>query len=235
MKNLMFISVLAAFLLTGCSFFNAPKPNVDEISATKIYQEKPVLGDFDGKEANVAQNMVLNTNDKFLLSKYVGKKTGHDCSSFVSIVNKDHFNLYYAEKDVMKFYDASGRKSKAIFNLYESKKLINFDMPTAGDLVFFANTMGSGIKKNKDKKNITHVGIVTQVFEDATIEFVHYTKGKIYRDYMNLIKKDTHKEGDKNINSYVVKCKKNKATCLASHRFAGYGKVNQDKMPKKRD
>ena len=105
----------------------------------------------------------------------------------------------------------------------ESQNLITHKNPKIGDLVFFSNTLGKGIQKNKDKKNITHVGIVTAVLGDETVKFIHNSGGKIIHSYMNLKQKNVHLKGNQEINSYLVRC--SNSSCLAANRFAGYGKA----------
>ena len=111
-----------------------------------------------------------------------------------------------------------------MFKLYESKNLIAFDDPKVGDLVFFNNTTRS-TKNNKKAKIITHVGIVSSVEKDGTVGFTHNSRGKNAVDFMNLKNKNTRKKGNKELNSYVVSCKNNNTSCLASNRFSGFGKV----------
>ena len=155
--------------------------------------------------------------------KYLNTRAGGDCSGFVSIVNAKYQNMYFDEKTINRYYDNGGRKSKAIYNFYESKNLITHKNPKIGDLVFFSNTLGKGVQKNKDKKNITHVGIVTAVLGDETVKFIHNSGGKIIHSYMNLKQKNVHLKGNQEINSYLVRC--SNSSCLAANRFAGYGKA----------
>ncbi|WP_148798657.1 NlpC/P60 family protein, partial [Campylobacter concisus] len=155
--------------------------------------------------------------------KYLNTRAGGDCSGFVSIVNAKYQNMYFDEKTINRYYDNGGRKSKAIYNFYESKNLITHKNPKIGDLIFFSNTLGKGVQKNKDKKNITHVGIVTAVLGDETVKFIHNSGGKIIHSYMNLKQKNVHLKGNQEINSYLVRC--SNSSCLAANRFAGYGKA----------
>lgn len=217
------IAIFLVFILSfaGC----ASKGQITTKEVTKkeqIYSKTFKTKDTNSTSLN-SEN--LNIKNKFLLTKYLGTKTGYDCSSFVSIINSVNSNIFYKESDVSKFYDRSGRKSKAIYNLYANKNKISFKPPDAGDLIFFANTLGDGVKANKDKKNITHIGIVTQVFKDGTIEFAHYIKDRVKNSYMNLKYKNIHIKDGKEINSFIIRCKSKSASCLTSNRFAGFGKV----------
>ena len=159
-----------------------------------------------------------------LLQGYIGKRDGGDCSGFVTLVNKKLELDLFDEKELDKFYTKHKLKSEAMFKLYESKNLIAFDNPKVGDLIFFNNTTRS-MKNNKKTKIVTHVGIVSSVEKDGTVGFTHNSRGKNAVNFMNLKNKNTRKKGEKELNSYIVSCKNNNASCLASNRFAGFGKA----------
>ena len=173
-----------------------------------------------GDRLDAKETALLN-----LLQGYIGKRDGGDCSGFVTLVNKKLNRDFFDEKELDKFYTKHGLKSEAMFKLYESKNLIAFDDPKVGDLVFFNNTTRS-TKNNKKAKIVTHVGIVSSVEKDGTVGFTHHARGKNAVDFMNLKNKNTRKKGNKELNSYVVSCKNNNASCLASNRFAGFGKAS---------
>ena len=153
-----------------------------------------------GDRLDAQETALLN-----LLQGYIGKRDGGDCSGFVTLVNKKLNRDFFDEKELDKFYTKHGLKSEAMFKLYESKNLIAFDDPKVGDLVFFNNTTRS-TKNNKKAKIITHVGIVSSVEKDGTVGFTHHARGKNAVDFMNL--------------------KNNNTSCLASNRFAGFGKAS---------
>lgn len=222
MSNLLNKRVLFALtlmFLTGCSF-----PS-----------HQPQIPQNEGNQTIVDTNATTrpNTTDEddgrphkqfgSFFKKYLNTRAGGDCSGFVSIVNSKYQNMYFDEKTINNHYDNGGRKSKAIYNFYESQNLITYENPKIGDLIFFANTLGKGAQKNKDKKNITHVGIVTAILGDETVKFIHNSGGKIIHSYMNLKQKNTHLKGKQEINSYVIRC--SNSSCLAANRFAGYGKA----------
>ncbi len=173
-----------------------------------------------GDRLDAKETALLN-----LLQGYIGKRDGGDCSGFVTLVNKKLNRDFFDEKELDKFYTKHGLKSEAMFKLYESKNLIAFDDPKVGDLVFFNNTTRS-TKNNKKAKIVTHVGIVSSVEKDGTVGFTHHARGKNAVDFMNLKNKNTRKKGEKELNSYIVSCKNNNASCLASNRFAGFGKAS---------
>ena len=172
-----------------------------------------------GDRLDAKETALLN-----LLQGYIGKRDGGDCSGFVTLINHKFHRDFFDEKELDKFYTKHGLKSEAMFKLYESKNLIAFDNPKVGDLIFFNNTTRS-TKNNKKTKIITHVGIVSSVEKDGTVGFTHNSRGKNAVDFMNLKNKNTRKKGNKELNSYVVSCKNNNTSCLASNRFAGFGKV----------
>ena len=120
-------------------------------------------------------------------------------------------------------YFTNGRKSQAIYNYYSRKNLLS-NTPRVGDLVFFQNTLRSN--KGKVNNEISHIGIVREIYADGRVKFVHNTRGRNQADFVNLNKKNVHVAGQKMENSYIVRCGKDRISCLASNRFAGYGRVN---------
>ena len=109
-----------------------------------------------------------------------------------------------------------------MFDLYKDKNKISFSQPQVGDLVFFNNTTKA--TKGGSKKLITHVGIVSKVNEDGSVEFLHNIRGKNVLGVMNLSLPNDHKIAGKQVNDYIIsKC--NDSSCLVSNRFSGYGRV----------
>ncbi len=226
---------LAAFM-SGCANVSssAPKSNVPVAALT---MQSQIQAETSLEKSKVQNSVVEATQSKIggfdvkekalldLMQKYIGKKDGGDCSGFVTLVNKKLNRDFFDEKELDKFYTKHGLKSEAMFKLYESKNLIAFDDPKVGDLVFFNNTTRS-TKNNKKAKIVTHVGIVSSVEKDGTVGFTHNSRGKNAVDFMNLKNKNTRKKGNKELNSYVVSCKNNNTSCLASNRFAGFGKAS---------
>ena len=223
---------LAAFM-SGCANVSssAPKNTMltkqSQIQATASLEKNKIQSwgskTFQGKigdRLDAKETALLN-----LLQGYIGKRDGGDCSGFVTLINKKLNRDFFDEKELDKFYTKHGLKSEAMFKLYESKNLISFNDPKVGDLVFFNNTTRS-TKNNKKAKIVTHVGIVSSVEKDGTVGFTHNSRGKNSVDFMNLKNKNTRKKGNKELNSYVVSCKNNNTSCLASNRFAGFGKAS---------
>lgn len=173
-----------------------------------------------GDRLDAKETALLN-----LLQGYIGKRDGGDCSGFVTLINRQFSLNLFDENELDKFYTARGLKSEAMFRLYESKNLISFENPEVGDLIFFNNTTKS-TKNNKKAKIITHVGIVSSVEKDGTVGFTHHAKGKNAVDFMNLNDKNVRKNGKKELNSFVATCKDKSLSCLASNRFAGFGKTH---------
>jgi len=234
-KIKIYAMFLAAFM-SGCANVSpsAPKSNVpvaaltmqSQIQAATSLEKSRVqnsvaeatqskIGGFDVKEKALLD----------LMQKYIGKKDGGDCSGFVTLINRQFSLNLFDENELDKFYTARGLKSEAMFRLYESKNLISFENPEVGDLIFFNNTTKS-TKNNKKAKIITHVGIVSSVEKDGTVGFTHHAKGKNAVDFMNLNDKNVRKNGKKELNSFVATCKDKSASCLASNRFAGFGKTH---------
>lgn len=200
------------FLVTGCASKNENSDGV--LNITQNYADDI----YHNQDANI---LGLLTS----IDKKTGKKIGGDCSGFVSLLNKKNGNIYFNEKELYKFIPKSGRKSDGIYRLYLSNNAITYNNPNLGDLIFFYNTV-RGTKKSK-KKQVTHVGVVRDIYKDGRISFVHNSGGRNIVSYMNLNKKNIHKSGKKVENSYVVNCSRGNISCLSSNRFAGFGNINR--------
>ena len=234
-KIKIYAMFLAAFM-SGCANVSpsAPKSNVPVAALT---MQSQIQAATSLKKSKVQNSVVEVTQSKIggfdvkekalldLMQKYIGKKDGGDCSGFVTLINRQFSLNLFDENELDKFYTARGLKSEAMFRLYESKNLISFENPEVGDLIFFNNTTKS-TKNNKKAKIITHVGIVSSVEKDGTVGFTHHAKGKNAVDFMNLNDKNVRKNGKKELNSFVATCKDKSASCLASNRFAGFGKTH---------
>lgn len=234
-KIKIYAMFLAAFM-SGCANVSpsAPKSNVPVAALTMQSQIQAATSLEKSKiqnsvaEATQSKIVGFDVKEKALLDlmqKYIGKKDGGDCSGFVTLINRQFSLNLFDENELDKFYTARGLKSEAMFRLYESKNLISFENPEVGDLIFFNNTTKS-TKNNKKAKIITHVGIVSSVEKDGTVGFTHHAKGKNAVDFMNLNDKNVRKNGKKELNSFVATCKDKSASCLASNRFAGFGKTH---------
>jgi len=239
MKNLLFL--LALLGLSGC----APQPPTPSLAPyqevkepepqyeSEVYIEQkvnplPLVENIFETSKVAMQSIRRNAIVKNALS-YLGKRDGKDCSGFVTLVNHTSGHPYFLAKELSESFD-NARKSRAMFNLM-CKKSDTFDekrLPKLADLVFFENTERRVSKsKNKVIENITHVGIVTRVDEDGTVEFIHHSNGKNIVDYMNFnYPKLTTKDGKK-INTYMKRCKSNKGAvrtdCLNIAFFVAYG------------
>ena len=210
---------LFALLIAGCSIFNAPYSDISEAEFYELDKEFELLLNMQTPEQREKKHANLFAS----IDKYIGTKKGGDCSGFVSVLNSEHNSVFFNANELNKFY-TSKRKSQAIFNYYKSKKRLSKENPKVGDLIFFQNTLRSN--KNKINGDISHIGVIREIYPDGRIRFVHNTRGKNKSDYMNLNKKNTHLDGKKIENSYIVVCKNGDKSCLTSNRFAGYGKVN---------
>ena len=244
---------LTALLLCGC----APKTVETPLEPTpqgspvepKIYiEEKPTKELFlkQEKESFELRHVPELSKRESIVHNamlYLGKRDGGDCSGFISLVNVKTGSPFYQEKELSQSFD-NARKSRAMFNLM-SKKGNTFEarLPNIGDLVFFENTerraavvkpKGKGKEKAPIKQpvvnvaeNITHVGIVTKVEPDGTVEFIHHSNGKNILDYMNFnFPMLTHKDGKK-INTYMKRCPSKggaaQPQCMNIAFFVAYG------------
>lgn len=228
-----------ALFLTACSTTNLPLPSFQEEQPLVLKEPKIFIEERKSKEQLVSEEEKelakrpvpsLTQREKIVRSamSYLGKRDGGDCSGYVSLVNSKNGYPFYNDKELSTSFD-NARKSRAMYNLMKKKgNAYDNRLPYIGDLVFFEDTER---RKPKGKvnvaENITHVGIVTRVDGDGTVEFIHHSNGKNILDYMNFnFPKQTLKDGKK-INTYMKRCpSKNGAVqtaCLNIAFFVGYG------------
>lgn len=204
-KILVFIA-LGAFFITGCATGSS---------------QSSVNFDNKNKQSYQADTKKREKNPNFNLKKYTNTRIGGDCSGLITAINKNNGSAIFDPKELNKYYSSS-RKSQAMFDLFKDKNKISFSWPQVGDLVFFNNTTKA--TKGGSKELITHVGIVSKVNEDGSVEFLHNIRGKNVLSVMNLSLPNDHKIAGKQVNSYIIsKC--NDSSCLVSNRFSGYGHI----------
>ena len=204
-KILVFLA-LGAFFITGCATGSSQ-------SATNFYSKNK-----QSYQANIEKR---EKNPNFNLKKYTNTRIGGDCSGLITAINKNNNSAIFDPEELNKYY-TSGRKSQAMFDLYKDKNKIYFSQPQVGDLVFFNNTTRA--TKGRSKKLITHVGIVSKVNKDGSVEFLHNTGGRNVVSVMNLSLPNDHQIAGKKVNAYIIsRCKD--SSCLVSNRFSGYGRV----------
>ena len=207
-KTLVFLA-LGAFFITGCATGSSQ-------SSANFYNKYN-----KNKQSYQRDTEKREKNPNFNLKKYTNTRIGGDCSGLITAINKNNGSAIFDPKELNKYY-SSGRKSQAMFDLYKDKNKISFSQPQVGDLVFFNNTTRA--TKGGSKKLITHVGIVSKVNEDDSVEFLHNIRGKNVLSVMNLSLPNDHKIAGKQVNDYIIsKC--NDSSCLVSNRFSGYGRV----------
>ncbi|MDD7324240.1 MAG: CHAP domain-containing protein [Campylobacter lanienae] len=207
-KTLVLLA-LGAFFITGCATGSSQ-------SSANFYNKYN-----KNKQSYQRGTEKREKNPNFNLKKYTNTRIGGDCSGLITEINKNNGSAIFDPKELNKYY-SSGRKSQAMFDLYKDKNKISFSQPQVGDLVFFNNTTRA--TKGGSKKLITHVGIVSKVNEDGSVEFLHNIRGKNVLSVMNLSLPNDHKIAGKQVNDYIIsKCKD--SSCLVSNRFSGYGRV----------
>ena len=207
-KTLVLLA-LGAFFITGCATGSSQ-------SSANFYNKYN-----KNKQSYQRGTEKREKNPNFNLKKYTNTRIGGDCSGLITAINKNNGSAIFDPKELNKYY-TSGRKSQAMFDLYKDKNKISFSQPQVGDLVFFNNTTRA--TKGGSKKLITHVGIVSKVNEDGSVEFLHNIRGKNVLSVMNLSLPNDHKIAGKQVNDYIIsKC--NDSSCLVSNRFRGYGRV----------
>ena len=204
-KILVFLA-LGAFFITGCATGSSQ-------SATNFYNKNK-----QSYQTNIEKR---EKNPNFNLKKYTNTRIGGDCSGLITAINKNNNSAIFDPEELNKYY-TSGRKSQAMFDLYKDKNKIYFSQPQVGDLVFFNNTTRA--TKGRSKKLITHVGIVSKVNKDGSVEFLHNTGGRNVVSVMNLSLPNDHQIAGKKVNAYIIsRCKD--SSCLVSNRFSGYGRI----------
>lgn len=218
--HIFFATISATIFFAGCSTTVSSSQNItqeyiqdnESFHSYNTTYSDDISGDFKFKNS-------LSSS----IDKYINTKAGGDCSGFILVLNKEHDSVFFNNKTINHFFTKGKGRSQAIFNYYNSRNKIAFQNPQVGDLIFFQNTTRS-TKKSKHR-NITHMGIVSEIFKDGRVRFVHNLKGKNQNGYMNLNKKNIFSSGDKTENSYIISCSHNQTSCLTSNKFAGYGKV----------
>ena len=212
-KTLVFLA-LGAFFLTGC----ATGSSQGSANFYNKYNKNKQSYQANTDQANIEKR---EKNPNFNLKKYTNTRIGGDCSGLITAINKNNNSAIFDPEELNKYY-TSGRKSQAMFDLYKDKNKIYFSQPQVGDLVFFNNTTRA--TKGRSKKLITHVGIVSKVNKDGSVEFLHNTGGKNVVSVMNLSLPNDHQIAGKKVNAYIIsRCKD--SSCLVSNRFSGYGRV----------
>lgn len=98
--------------------------------------------------------------------------------------------------------------------------------PKVGDLIIFDNTYDKNHNQKRDDY-MTHVGIVTAIRKDHTIEFVHGNISRtIKKGYINLEHKDTSNFKGQPVNSYIrprYSWESNPSHNLASYLVRAFG------------
>ena len=253
MKKWLTLSIAALFV-TGCvPKATVEAPAVPMAENTQA-EQRMYLGDRPSKEFYLmkehesfdlrpVQELSLRESIVQNALMYLGKRDGGDCSGFVSLINYKTGTPFYKDKELSQSFD-NARKSRAMFNLMSQKgNAYETRLPNLGDLVFFENTEHKPALKTKGKgktakapvkqpavqvaENITHVGIVTKVEKDGTVEFIHHSNGKNILDYMNFnYPMLTNKDG-KTINTYMKRCPSKggaaQPQCMNIAFFVAYG------------
>ncbi|WP_263833107.1 hypothetical protein [Sulfurospirillum oryzae] len=241
---------IVALLFTGCAptIVETPAAPMAENTQTeqKMYLGEKPSNDFFLRQEHESFDLrpmpELSRREAIVHNAlmYLGKRDGGDCSGFVSLINYKTGAPFYQEKELSQSFD-NARKSRAMFNLMSKKgNAFETTLPNIGDLVFFENTERKPAVKTKGKgktpvkkpavqvaENITHVGIVTKVEPDGTVEFIHHSNGKNILDYMNFnYPMLTNKDG-KVINTYMKRCPSQKGAaqpqCMNIAFFVAYG------------
>jgi hypothetical protein len=88
--------------------------------------------------------------------------------------------------------------------------------------------------RNDNRRNddpLTHVGVVTDVFEDGTVEFIHVGSGRVKRSHMNLARPGSHRDAQGNVLNDYVRAQRKKdrrgTRYLAGELFRDYCRLRE--------
>jgi hypothetical protein len=132
--------------------------------------------------SQIVQLAEQDTLNGLTIFSYNGKSFNTDCSGFVSYI------YYKVGIDLSKYnYRNLPDLSFGIFQGLEKTGLTyrEKDVSQIGDLVFFDNTYDANQNSLWDDF-CSHVGIVTQIDENHTITFIHYSSKGLAKAYLNL-------------------------------------------------
>ncbi|MBN2322535.1 MAG: hypothetical protein JXQ30_02275 [Spirochaetes bacterium] len=205
-KILTLISVFVPlFLASACATLTRP-PAAGEPGAKG-------LGSFETKErsriAEYAESLVGQMQLETL-----GRWFRSDCSGYIVGVFR---SLGYRVVIEPSPFDSS--VSQAIFDTLQRRRLVYTGRrPLIGDLAFFKGTT------EKRRYLISHIGIVTGVEEDGTVEIVHYTSSRgVQTLRMNLRTPGVYKDRrGRVINDFL---KKGPGDTLSGQLFYAYGNL----------
>jgi len=131
----------------------------------------------------------------------------HDCSNFVraayGVASNGKIDLF--EKAIASGAVPSGVTSGVLLisRLFEANYRYGKKKVKVGDVIIFDDTWDKNNNRKRDDP-YTHVGIVTDIRQDGTIEFVHGNVGrKIKRGYINFDHPDVARFNGKAVNSYL--------------------------------
>lgn len=202
-KKIFIFQVILVLFFTGCSMKNARPTH---------------------EQGEVFHGTNEHTKVTDAIDKYTNTTTGGDCSGFITVLNSEFDNIYFDPNTIHKYFTKGRGKSQAIYNLYKKNDKLYFKNPKVGDLIFFQNT--TSWTKGSINGHITHMGIIRDIEDGGRVKFVHNMRGYNKVSFMNRNKKDTYRVKNRTENSYIARCKRDDYSCLTSHRFAGYGRVD---------
>ena len=106
-----------------------------------------------------------------------GRSFPYDCSGYVAaLLYENGFNVFEGTRSM----NVQGNGVKLIHDFARRQGALSTQEASPGDIVFFSDTFD----KNRDGKindPLTHIGIVTDLRRDGTIEFMHLIRGHVRR------------------------------------------------------
>ena len=121
--------------------------------------------------------------------------------------------------------------TQSLFAQAKAFGTVHHDTPVPGDLVFFDNTYDRNKNGRRDDE-LTHVGVVLDVFDDGTVKVAHRSnsKGRTLL-YLNLDRPDEHSdEGGRVLNDFLRARRRSdprNLPVLAGQLFRAYAHVDE--------
>ena len=157
----------------------------------------------------------------------------HDCSYFVRAA------YWKASDQTMDLFEQAISTGAAPMNLTSGVQFISLLFEKnyrfgkkdfqIGDVIIFNNTWDRNKNRKRDDM-YTHVGIVSAVDEDGTIEFIHGNVGRtIKKGYINFDHPDVARLGEKPVNTYLrpkYAWENNSSLNLTSNLVYAFGGMN---------
>ncbi len=149
-----------------------------------------------------------------------GKQFPDDCSGLVRGLF-DRLGV-----DVLANAKSDDNAVTAIYRFAEAHgRIYKGGRPVAGDLVFFRDTYDLN-KDGRENDGLTHVGLVSDVEEDGTVNVIHHVRDGVRRYRMNLTRpKESRSADGRTLNDWLRPAGSRGPAQLTGQLFAAYATV----------